>query len=55
MIQKGKTIENNTFKIHLSGDGCGITRTKLNVICFTLKVLNYGVESTNGLFKLGKF
>lgn len=55
IIQKGRYIENNTFRIHLSGDGCGITRTKFNIISFTFKVLNYGVESTDGIFKLGKF
>ena len=55
MIETDKIIVNNTFNIHLSGDGCRITKTKLNLITFCFKVLNYRDESTSGLFKLGNF
>ena len=43
----------NTFKIHLSGDGCNITKTKFNIINFTFKVLSENVQNTSGLYTLG--
>jgi len=49
-----KNISNNIFKIHLSGDGCTITKTKLNLVNFCFKVLNDNDESTSGLYILGK-
>lgn len=53
LLNDNKTIENNTFKIHLSGDGCRITRTRFNIINFTFKVLNDSIQNTTGLYTLG--
>ena len=48
-------IENDTFNLHLSGDGMAITKTHLNCLCFTFKVLNEKDMSCNGLYMLGLF
>jgi len=48
-----RPIENDTFKLHLSGDGCIITRTRLKIINFNFKVLNEGIQNTDGLYTLG--
>jgi hypothetical protein len=50
-----KNISDNIFKIHLSGDGCTITKTKFNLVNFCFKVLNDNDESTSGLYTLGKY
>ena len=46
-------IKNNVFNLHLSGDGCSISKTKINIINFTFKVLNEGDQSSTGLYTLG--
>jgi hypothetical protein len=53
LIKNGQNIKNNVFDIHLSGDGCTITRTFKNFINFTFKVLNENDHSTSGLYTLG--
>lgn len=54
-LSENKAVENNTFKLHLSGDGCMITTTRLKIINFTFKVLNEGIQNTSGLYTLGNF
>ena len=53
-IEKRAALQ-NTFKLHLSGDGCNITKTKFNIINFTFKVLNENLQNTSGLYTLGIF
>ena len=53
MVKNGQSIKDNVFNIHLSGDGCTITRTLKNFVNFTFKVLNENDNSTSGLYTLG--
>ena len=46
-------IKNNVFNLHLSGDGCSISKTKINIVNFAFKVLNEGDQSLTGLYTLG--
>ena len=48
-------IENDTFNVHLSGDGMQLTKTKLNLINFTFKILNENNLSPNSIYTLGNF
>ena len=43
----------DTFHIHLSGDGMGISKTKTSLMNFTFKVINENNLSTSGLYTLG--
>ena len=46
-------IENNLFKILLSGDGINITKTHLSILNFTFSLLNDGDLSYKGFYTLG--
>ena len=52
-----QAIENNTFNLHLSGDGCSISKTKINLVNFCFKILNKSEEkdNTSRLYTLGLF
>ena len=52
-----QAIENNTFNLHLSGDGCSISKTKINLVNFCFKILNKSEEKDNAsrLYTLGLF
>jgi hypothetical protein len=52
-----ESIENNTFKVHLLGDGCSITKTKINLVNFCFKILNLTEQkdNTSRLYTLGIF
>jgi hypothetical protein len=54
MIQNNIVISNNIFKVHLSGDGFQLTRTKINLFKFTFKILNEKNNSISGIYHLGK-
>ena len=54
-IKLNREITNNTFHIHLSGDGFCIAKTYINIINFTFKVLNEKNDSPKSLYTLGRF
>lgn len=49
MIENNIVISNNIFKVHLSGDGFQLTRTKINLFKFTFKILNENNNSISGI------
>lgn len=53
LIKNNQEIKNNTFNVHLNGDGCQITKTKINIIKFTFKILNENNNSITGQYHLG--
>jgi hypothetical protein len=53
LIKNNQEIKNNTFNVHLSGDGCQLTKTKINIIKFTFKILNENNNSITGQYHLG--
>lgn len=47
-------IQDNTFNLHLSGDGMIVSKTNLNIITFVFRCLNENSSESNGLYTLGK-
>ena len=54
-LKPPETVENNTFKIMICGDGLQITKTHLNMLNFCFTLLNDGDLSHKGFYTLGKY
>ena len=48
-------IVNNEFRIHLLGDGCNVSRTRIKIVKFCFKVINEMNDSVTGIYHLGNF
>ena len=47
-------MDERVFRIHLCGDGCQITKTKIKIIKFTFRVINEFNNSVFSIYHLGK-
>ena len=48
-------LKNNIFRLHLSGDGMAASKTRVNLINFTFRVLNENNQKTSSHYILGNF
>lgn len=56
-VKRNDDISEDTFKIKLAGDGCGINMKNVNILNFTMTIMNdhRSCMSSNGNFCLGMF
>ena len=51
--KSNKKIKDKVFRLHLSGDGMAASKTRVNLINLTLRILNDGNQKTSSHFTLG--
>ena len=51
--KKNKIIKDNVFRLHLSGDGMAASKTRVNLINLTVRILNDGSQKTSSHHTLG--
>jgi hypothetical protein len=54
LLENNINIDERIFKIHLSGDGANVTKTRIKIIKFTFRVINEPNNSVYSVYHLGE-